>query len=85
MIRRHIVNVADNKTEELLRYFQRQVYMQGLTLTPWYRAAVGSAILVDVKSHKPGVVSWLPHKMSHNSELTVISCTSITPITTNEH
>jgi len=51
--------------------------MQGLTPTPWYRAAVGSVILVDVKSHKPSVVSWLPHKMSHNSELTVISAQSI--------
>jgi len=51
--------------------------MQGLTPTPWYRAAVGSVILVDVKSHTPSVVSWLPHKMSHNSELTVISAQSI--------
>jgi len=74
MIRRHIGNVADNKTEELLRYFQRQyVYMQGKTLlTPWYMTADGSIILVHAKSHKPSVVNWLPHKMSHNSELTVI-------------
>jgi len=72
MIHRHIGNVTDKKTEELLRYFQRQVYMQGLDPTPWYRAAVGSVILVGAKSHKPSVVNWLPNKMSHNSELTVI-------------